>query len=224
MRNSEAPRHDPEVEGSRIYLNLQNYCKKARREPVKIKAFLHVLRAIHGVTGYNRFLIMGSQAILGHCLERGYEFSFNDSMEVDIAPVPDNQVIADLIDGTLGELSPFHSTFGYYVDGCDSKTAVFPLDWEQRLLETRLEGELVVYFPSPEDIAYAKYIAGREKDLEFVRKLWQEDLLDQDTMRTLGEKLPEARVTPALAILVKARVEGDMKRFCQEEDGTGPEP
>jgi len=37
-------------------------------------------------------------------------------MEADLIPV-DYPERADLIDGVLGERSPFHDSFGYYGDG-----------------------------------------------------------------------------------------------------------
>ena len=42
---------------------------------MKIEALRHVIRASAGVTGYKKFLILGSQAILGHCLDKDYDFS-----------------------------------------------------------------------------------------------------------------------------------------------------
>ena len=47
---------------------------------MKIEALRHVIRASAGVTGYKKFLILGSQAILGHCLDKDYDFSFHESM------------------------------------------------------------------------------------------------------------------------------------------------
>lgn len=49
---------------------------------MKIEALRHVIRASAGVTGYKKFLILGSQAILGHCLDKDYDFSFHESMEL----------------------------------------------------------------------------------------------------------------------------------------------
>jgi hypothetical protein len=39
----------------------------------------------------------------------------------------------NLIAGTIGEGSPFHSTFGYYAQGVDEVTAVLPAGWKTRL-------------------------------------------------------------------------------------------
>ena len=47
------------------------------------------------------------------------------SIEVDIL-IPDDEEKADVIDGTIGELSLFHHTYGYYAQGVDSTTAMLP--------------------------------------------------------------------------------------------------
>jgi hypothetical protein len=46
-------------------------------------------------------------------------------MEADYFPV-DHPERADLIDGSIGELSPFHGTFGYYAHGVGPETALRP--------------------------------------------------------------------------------------------------
>ncbi len=46
--------------------------------------------------------------------------------------VPDAENIAALIDGTLGEGSPFDKTFGYDAQGVGARTACLPDDWKER--------------------------------------------------------------------------------------------
>ena len=38
---------------------------------------------------------------------------------------------ADLIDGSIGEASMFHETFGYYAQGVVERTAVLPDGWRE---------------------------------------------------------------------------------------------
>src|SRR2546428_291249 len=72
---------------------------------------------------------------------------------------------ADLIDGSIGELSPFHETFGYYAQGVGPETATVPPGWESRLVVVRSAATrgatglcLEVH-----DLALSKYVALREK-------------------------------------------------------------
>jgi hypothetical protein len=164
---------------------------------MNIEALLHVVRATHAITRCHSILVIGSQAILGHCLSRGYDFSFCDSMEVDIVPMPESPGLDlwNLVDGSIGERSMFHDTFGYYGHGVSSETAVFPPGWEHRMLCTSLSGTseeaFSVYFPSTEDLVLSKYIAGREKDLRFIEKVIAEQLVDEQKLLTLLALYPQ---------------------------------
>ena len=84
------------------------------------------------------------------------------------------------------------------------------------------ESDIDVYFPSPEDLAFSKYIAGREKDLEFVKKLWQEDLLKPDVMVQLLTLLPKERMEGREEI-VRQRVTRDMNAYLLHARAAGVE-
>jgi hypothetical protein len=56
------------------------------------------------------------------------------SIEVDIVPFDDPDGLkADLIEGSIGEASMFHATFGYYAQGVSETTAILPGGWRDRL-------------------------------------------------------------------------------------------
>ena len=81
---------------------------------MRLENFHHVIRAAAAITSETLFVVVGSQAILAQ---------FNNapsgllrSQELDIYP-KDRPDLADLIDGSIGRDSLFHSTFGYYADG-----------------------------------------------------------------------------------------------------------
>jgi hypothetical protein len=92
----------------------------------------HVIRAAAAITNEYEIMVVGSQSILGAVPEPSALLA--ESMEADVYPVrrPD---LADLIDGAIGEGSPFHERFGYYAQGVGPETAVLPRDWEQRLVK-----------------------------------------------------------------------------------------
>ena len=73
---------------------------------------------------------------------------------------------SDLIDGTIGEGSPFQREFGYYAHGVDETTAVLPDGWRERLILITGENTRFVrgWCLEVHDLAIAKYAAGREKD------------------------------------------------------------
>jgi len=71
----------------------------------------HVLRAAGAITGVSTWVIVGSQAILGAVPSAPRELLV--SQEVDLY-APGDEAASDLVDGSIGEKSPFHESFGYY--------------------------------------------------------------------------------------------------------------
>jgi hypothetical protein len=87
----------------------------------------HIIRAAAGITGADRFVIVGSQAVVGQF--PGAPDELLASIEADIFSER-SPADADLIDGSIGEGSPFHQTFGYYAHGVAEDTAFCLLDGE----------------------------------------------------------------------------------------------
>lgn len=96
----------------------------------------HIIRAAAGITGADQFVIVGSQAVLGQFPQAPEELLA--SMEADLFTLRD-PADSDLIDGSIGEGSPFHQTFGYYAHGVGAETAVLPAGWNQRLVPVKNE-------------------------------------------------------------------------------------
>ena len=71
----------------------------------------HIIRAAAAITGADEFIVIGSQAVLGQFPNPPEELLV--SIEADLFTDRGPQD-SDLIDGTIGEGSPFHQTFGYY--------------------------------------------------------------------------------------------------------------
>jgi hypothetical protein len=149
---------------------------------VKRSELEHILRAAAGITGADHFVIIGSQAILGQFPHAPPELLF--SKEADLySPRDPNE--ANLIDGSIGEGSPFHQTFGYFAHGVAEETAVLPTGWKDRLVAVAgpATGPATGLCLEVHDLAVSKLVAGREKDLQFVRDLLRHGLADGDTVR-----------------------------------------
>ena len=70
----------------------------------------HAIRAAGAISGDRELYVVGSQAILG--ASPNAHGDLRRSMEVDIAP-KNHPELESLIEGSIGELSPFHKTFGF---------------------------------------------------------------------------------------------------------------
>jgi hypothetical protein len=86
----------------------------------------HIIRAAGAITGSREIIIIGSQAILGSFPNAPGALLISN--EADLFPTGDSAK-ADLVDGSIGELSPFHGTFGYYAHGVGLETATLPTGW-----------------------------------------------------------------------------------------------
>ena len=147
----------------------------------------HVLRAAGAITGVSTWVIVGSQAILGARPDAPKELLV--SQEVDLY-APDDEAASDLVDGSIGEKSPFHESFGYYGHGVGPETAILPSRWRERAVQIHGPGTAGVtgICPDPTDLAISKIVAWREKDQDFVRVLLRERIvMAKDLEARLGE-------------------------------------
>ncbi len=180
---------------------------------MKIDELRHIIRACKNATNHTEFLIIGSQVILGYKSDDEISMDLKCSREADIVPIPPLQEVSNIIDGVLGEGSQFDKEFHIYAHSNDLNTAVFPEGWESRINACKIEG-CKIYFPSLEDLAIAKYIAGREKDLLFVKELWKEDLLNRDILNSLLENIPQDKISLEKSNVVITKVKADIERYA----------
>jgi hypothetical protein len=141
----------------------------------------HIVRAASAITGEQDVLVVGSSAVLGSWDESRLPPEATRSIEADIAFFDDpDDLKADLVDGAIGELSLFHTTFGYHAQGVSLGTARSPEGWRERLVvldtpSTRPGRGLCL---EAHDCAISKLVASRPKDREFAAALIEGGLLD----------------------------------------------
>jgi hypothetical protein len=89
-------------------------------------------------------------------------------------------------------------------------TATLPRGWQRRLVrvENANTGGYAGLCLEVHDLAISKYIAGREKDLEFTRELARHRMTDR---KTLLARLAATKLEPALARAVRGRIGRDHK-------------
>lgn len=162
----------------------------------------HVIRAAAMIADDDELVVLGSQALLGEHPDAPEEVLV--SRELDLYPrnFPER---ADLIDGSIGEGSPFEQTYGYFAHGVGPETAVLPAGWEGRLIPVRNENTRYAtgWCIEKHDLVLAKLVAGREKDLEFWQALRQAGLVSREVLRARIEQLD---VAPQVRELIRQRV------------------
>ena len=142
----------------------------------------HIIRAATTIADDQELVIIGSQAVLGQFPESPDEMCVSNEADVYPKNRPERW---ELIDGSIGELSPFHETFGYYAQGVEPDTALLPDGWQQRLV--------AICGPSTRgatgwcleihDLLVSKYVAHREKDRRFARAAIRHGMVNRELLR-----------------------------------------
>ena len=129
--------------------------------------------------------------------------------------------MVDVIDASLGELSPFHQAFGYYVHGVAIEAAVLPAGWQRRAIAVRNAntGNGTGWCAEAHDLAVSKLVAFREKDREFVRTLIAEELVTPRKLLLRIKQLPASdRLPDELRATIVAWVKGIVRDLgCASE-------
>jgi hypothetical protein len=163
----------------------------------------HIIRAAATIADDDAVIVLGSQAILGQFPDAPEALLRSDEADVYPRNYPDR---ADLIDGSIGELSPFHETFGYYAQGVAPSTAVLPAGWEARLVAVSNANTrgATGWCLEVHDLALSKLVAGREKDLSYFAELVAHSMVVSSELETRLLTMP---LSDEQRDVVRARVQ-----------------
>ena len=157
----------------------------------------HLIRAAGDIAGIKVMTIFGSQSILGQHPDLGNIIKSKNitsspkqpdintlmrSMEADI--YIENEDLADKVEGSIGELSPFHNEYGYYFDAVDETTSKLPYGWENRCHKicNKNTNYVTAWCIDKHDLVLSKLYANREKDIEFFKSMMSLSLLKKKTL------------------------------------------
>jgi len=166
----------------------------------------HVLRAAGEITGEKQFIIIGSQSLHGKYPDLPDEILL--SAEVDLIAKNDPKKTESR--NFIGVYSRFHETHGYYADPVDESTATLPKGWKGRLVnlppgDTQGVSGLCL---DPHDLAIAKYVARREKDIVFTRAMAARGMVEQPKLLELLAKTP---IDAATRERIRGFIESDFR-------------
>jgi hypothetical protein len=145
---------------------------------------MHVLEAARGLVHPREMTVMGSTALLalGPDLgESGQPLELSLDADVLVEPFVDRE--AAVLHEAIGEGSLFHREYGVYLDLLRPQiAATLPPGW--RLRRWPIEGASDALFLDPYDVALAKLVLGREKDLTLLHSLVQSQRIDLAKLRS----------------------------------------
>jgi len=147
---------------------------------------LHAIRASTRIINQTHVIIIGSQAALALWDEDDLPPEATMSTEIDVCPLHDDDAesLADKLDGAIGELSSFHDTHGFYIQGVGRHTALLSPGWVERLVPVAADATsghtglcLEVH-----DLCAAKLLANRLKDHVYVAAMIDEMFVDPNVV------------------------------------------
>jgi len=149
-----------------------------------IKALKHMASAATALAPHVRLIVFGSTSAFGsHPDLAEFVESYEQTLDADFVPDPMDEETYQLLNESLGKESLFFDHFGYYADINGPRAFEnFPQGFQDRLVP--LEGCPNVFALEPNDMAVAKLIAGREKDIRLLSVLLARGCLDEAIIRT----------------------------------------
>ena len=153
----------------------------------------HTLRAAATHLGDRQFVVTGSAAIFGSFPDALMNDDLALSAEVDLLPPDDEDgAKAVALDGAHGELSAFHLTHGFYIDGVSTATAKVAVGWEKRVVPFAPADAngVIGWCLSAADPIATKTVVGRQKHHRFAGAALRQRLVDPDETIQLIEYVP----------------------------------
>ena len=132
------------------------------------------------LTGESSFVLVGAGSLAITAPGCG-ELARSD--DVDMWPRNNETAALDECIDHLGEGSPFHHEYGFYIERVGSWTLLTqPMGWESRATRVNFDG-IEVLALGLMDLAYNKLEANRSKDAEFLKNAIDDGLIRLDDLK-----------------------------------------
>jgi len=149
-----------------------------------IEALIHLAKAAASLAPDKSFIVFGSSSAFGTFPNLADSVStYEQTLDADLVFEPLDEETWSHLRAALGKESPFFESHGYYADINGPRAfECFPADFRDRLVP--LADVPNVFAIEPNDMAVAKLIAGREKDVRLLSILLAGGYLNEAAIRT----------------------------------------
>jgi len=157
---------------------------------MRLPALKHPVEVVHALAHSKRICVLGSSALLGSFPELGeaggpLELSFDGDLLLE----PCDEQLAALLHEAVGEGSLFAQRTGYHADILRVEIIeTLPPAWESRLVPLDTASRALAL--APEDLLVVKLRAGRAKDLESCRAVFQRGLVSSAEVKSRLDLTP----------------------------------
>jgi hypothetical protein len=163
---------------------------------VRKSDLFELIEKINEISSEEKPIIVGSQAV--HAITEDLPEIAKKSIECDFLFGFGKSETRTEVNKKLGVFSKFQLEHGFYADALGLATVVLPTDWQERLQPFVNEnGETVAYCAEVHDIAVSKFIAGREKDFQFLNDTFEMEIISIEKFIErvrLVESMPQSPV------------------------------
>lgn len=161
------------------------------------------------VAGIELPVIVGSQSL--YAVTSQVPDSVKRSVECDFLLLAAGPPTFRAVIEQIGFASSFQETHGYYADAVGLATVVLPAGWQERLVPLTDEaGKTHAYCLEVHDTCVSKLMAGREKDLTFIKELLNRRLADIEAFISRAETISDMPQSAALLPRLE-RLDGYLK-------------
>lgn len=161
------------------------------------------------VAGIELPVIVGSQSL--YAVTSQVPDSVRRSVECDFLLLAAGPPAFRAIIEQIGFASSFQETHGYYADAVGLATVVLPAGWQERLVPLTDEtGKTHAYCLEVHDTCVSKLMAGREKDLTFIKELLDRGLAGVENFVSRAKMILDMPQSAALLPRLE-KLEGHIK-------------
>jgi hypothetical protein len=172
-----------------------------------IQALKHMATVAQAISGPRRILVFGSASLFGTFPSADEQLEMlRRSQDADFIIQPFDEATGRTLNDAIGSDAEFAAQFGYHADIVRPfATENFPPDFESRLVP--LNGCPNVFCLDPHDMAVAKLMVGRPKDIALLADLARQQRLDLERVATLLRQTPlaEAMIVKTHRVLESVR-------------------
>lgn len=188
-----------------------------------IEALIHLVREAASLAPGKHFIVFGSSSAFGTFPSLGDSVStYEQTLDADLVFESIDEETWILLQSALGKESSFFDTYGYYADINGPRAFdYFPADFRERLVP--LPGVENVFALEPNDMAVAKLIAGREKDIRLLSILLAKGCLDETIIsQRLWNMEMDDKLTVKVDLTLKATLRAARELGCGLDEDQQP--
>ena len=179
-----------------------------------IQALKHMATVAQAIAGPRKIVVFGSASLFGTFPTADDQLEMlRRSQDADFILQPFDEATGRTLNDAIGGDAEFAAQFGYHADIVQPfATENFPPDFESRLVP--LDGCANVFCLDPHDMAVAKLMVGRPKDIALLTDLARQQRLNLEKLATLLRQTPMTE-----AMIVKTHRVLDAVRTAAESAG-----